>query len=565
MAGLLRRLAVAGGALGVFPLAAGSGWYALAATDRQRELTGEIAASLPVVASSGGRRLLAAAWRGAAISVDYKWSLNGMNSSEEPERYLEVLSSVHSRSAARLLDACLANGGLYIKMGQALVTMAHVLPKEYVETLRVLQNECPPRMTLAEVDAILAEDFNGRTKDDLFARFDPQPIAAASLAQVFRATTADEERKEVAVKVQYADLRGRFASDLATMETILRLIELMHPKFAFAWVLQDLKENLAMELDFEQEGRNAERCAGDLAAFPFVRVPEVYWPLTSKRVLTAEFEEGVKINDAEGLRDAGMDVADVDRKLLRAFGEQVFHTGFVHADPHPGNLLVRRRGGKTQLVVLDHGLYESLPPELQAPLCQLWLAVVEGDHAAMEIHCAQMGVNHDYRLFCMALTQRYIKPDPCRESEDALSKIIGDRGFKIFNRNEFSLLPDEEKRVLRSAVEDFHDRMFDVFSNVPSKLVLVMRNINTIRAVVREHNSGVNRYRELARVAATGAWAGLSGRGLAAEVRARWRRLKFECRLAIDIVRSRVLAAVLAMLQLLRLAPEDMTITAQML
>lgn len=206
----------------------------------------------------------------ALIAIDYL-ALN-----QQDAEYEAHIKAVHQKSADRLLETCLLNGGLYIKVGQGFAAINHILPIEYTRTLAKLQDQCLTT-SKSDVQKVFRKDF-GKLPEDIYDEFDYKPVAAASLAQVFKAKLHSGE--QVAVKVQYSDLQKRFISDVATIVFLQDIIEFIFKNYNFGWIMNDLRKNLVQELNFVQEGQNAERCAKDLRSLRYVHVPKIHWSHT---------------------------------------------------------------------------------------------------------------------------------------------------------------------------------------------------------------------------------------------------------------------------------------------
>ena len=304
------------------------------------------------------------AWLGLRTQ---RWIERNLAPRDMPARW----HAQHRRNAEELYAAAVELRGLILKAAQWLGARPDLLPRPSIEVLAQLQDRVPARPHT--VIRRVVERELGRPLGAVFASFAKAPVASASLAQVHEARLLDGRR--VAVKVQYPEVATLVRADLRSLRFVLGAVARVEREFDWAPLLDELGDAVPRELDFEQEGRAAERIACDLAARGDVRIPAVLWEWTTRRVLVMEYVEGIRIGDTEGLRAAGIEPRRVARTLLEVFAEQMLVHGFFHADPHPGNLRVEPNG---RLVLLDFGLTKELPPDFRAAVLELAGALLLG-------------------------------------------------------------------------------------------------------------------------------------------------------------------------------------------
>ncbi|MCA1618960.1 MAG: AarF/ABC1/UbiB kinase family protein [Acidobacteria bacterium] len=292
----------------------------------------------------------------------------GGEGSESKERQLE-------RQGVWLKENLIGLGPTFIKIGQALGTRADLLPLAYIKQLSLLQDQVPAfpnELAFARIESEL-----GRTVTEAYAEFDAEPVASASLGQVYRARLHTGE--EVAVKVQRPDLREKVGFDVAVLGRILRRLS-RYPTFTenadWGGMLREFRETIAEEMDYAREGRNADRFRENFREWRAVRVPRIHWTHTTPRVITMEFIRGTKVTDLEGLKARRISPVKVNRLLVRAYLKQLLEDGFFHADPHPGNLLVMDTG---HLAFFDFGMAGRITPQLQSRMIDSFFHVVGRD------------------------------------------------------------------------------------------------------------------------------------------------------------------------------------------
>ncbi|XP_025104932.1 uncharacterized aarF domain-containing protein kinase 1-like [Pomacea canaliculata] len=409
------------------------------------------------VSTVGAVRFGRAALAALSIAADYKWTLKGLDPNS-PD-YIITKSQIHHRSAICLQKMCAKNGGAFVKVGQHVGSLDYLLPKEYVQTMKIFHSEAP-QSDLKDIYKVIEEDF-GKKVNEIFASFDPKPLGAASLAQVHKAVLKDG--RVVAVKVQHPKVKAYSAIDIKTMELLVHGITWIFPGFQYAWLAEETKKNLPVELDFINEGHNCEQASIIFQHFDFFKVPKIYWELTSPRVLTMEYCEGGKVDNLKYMQEHGISVNEVSRKLGLLYSEMIFVQGYVHCDPHPGNILISQTPQGVQITLLDHGLYQKLDDDLRIHYSKMWLAMINADVEGMKRHAEALNVGHLFGLFACMLTARSWK---------ALQAGIG--------KHEFT---DIEGSEIQTKVSDYLLEISDILNRVPRQLLLIFKTNDVLRGI----------------------------------------------------------------------------------
>jgi len=353
----------------------------------------------------------------------------------------------HRRGAGRLLDAAEALGGTLIKAGQFASTRPDLLPTPYVEELFSLQDRVPPQ-PYAVIEEAVARELR-RPVPEIFSEFEREPIAAASIAQVHRARLADG--REVAVKVQYPGVAALIEADLAALEAIFRAVARLEPQIQLQPIADYLRWTLPLELDFRREAAAIEDLRSALSDRDDAVVPGVVDNLTTGRLLVMDLVKGVKITDKEALSRAGIEPREVAALLMDVYADQLFERGVLHADPHPGNILVQPG---PRLVLLDHGLTLALEPSFIVALERMVGAMRIGDLDSLTPALQNAGL-------------------PVDEDTDyvTLLRLVG------------VLLGDE---VGETDIGDFGMRLSASVGDVPPRLLLVGRAIGLLDGIGRQ-------------------------------------------------------------------------------
>jgi predicted unusual protein kinase regulating ubiquinone biosynthesis (AarF/ABC1/UbiB family) len=361
--------------------------------------------------------------------------------------------------ASQLREILTHLGPTYIKVGQALSTRPDLIRQDFLDELIKLQDQLPPFDN--ELAMQIIESQLKKSVEELYKEISPRPVAAASLGQVYKARLYSGE--EVAVKVQRPNLLPVITRDLYLLRWAASWIKPLLPLNLgdnLTIVVDEFGTKLFEEIDYQNEGRNAEKFAANFQDDPTVKVPSIYWRYSSHTVLTLEWIDGIKLTDLEGIKKAGLDRDKLIKAGVTSGMRQLLEFGFFHADPHPGNLFAMADG---RMAFIDFGMMDQLTQHTKETI------------AGSVVHL----INKDY----LSLTDDFVKLGFLTPDVDispiipALEKVLGNAmGESVGNFN------------FKTVTDEFSGLMFEYPFRIPAQFSLIIRSLVTQEGVALSLN-----------------------------------------------------------------------------
>ena len=360
----------------------------------------------------------------------------------------------HQQRAKNLTKTLGYLGPTFIKLAQVLSARADVLPRIYIQELSTLQDKVDPNPT-DEIKQVIRTELH-KPVEAIFDDFEDQPLAAASLGQVHRARYQGEI---VVVKVLRPGVPQLIQTDLKIVQMILKVLNAVISDSAllksFTTVFNEFQRVIFQEMDFELEARNVKIFQRNLASEEFVVIPKVYAELTTKKVIVLEYLEGVKINEIAQIEQMGVDIDLIIQRLAKIYIHQVLIDGFLHADPHPGNIFVDRQG---RIIILDFGMVIRIDESFKRHL----------------IKCAAAVVNHDLdgivnEMYALQLVEEGTNKAALRDLAELMLEI----------QEQGKLSAHKVQQIINTLMEAFYDFPF----TLPSELVYLARATSLIEGI----------------------------------------------------------------------------------
>lgn len=378
-------------------------------------------------------------------------------------------------------------GGVLIKVGQFLSARVDMLPAEVTEELSGLQDQVPeedfPRIRK------LAEEELGQTLEESFAEFEEAPLASASLGQVHRAILKPEDAlvvegsktiTKVVVKVQRPDIEAIIDVDLSAFRIVAGWLQRYKPirkRVDLPALMEEFSTIMGQEIDYLNEGKNAERFWEIYQSNPKIKVPRVIWVKTTQRVLVLEDVYAIKITNYREIKEAGVDLNEVAQRLFASYMEQIFEEEFFHADPHPGNLFVippkTTQNGEWQLAFVDFGMVGEVPSSAMDGLREMVIAVGTQDAGRIVQAYEKLG---------------FLLPG----ADLDLIEQAEAKAFERFWGKSMSELQNIDHKELMAFASEFRDLMYDMPFQVPQDLLLLGRTVAILSGMCTGLDPGFN-------------------------------------------------------------------------
>ncbi|MDB9537480.1 AarF/ABC1/UbiB kinase family protein [Dolichospermum planctonicum CS-1226] len=393
-------------------------------------------------------RLLSIIWSFAGFVFSLKW-----------DEWQEKIEENQGQRAIELRNLLTRLGPTFIKVGQALSTRPDLIRKDFLAELVKLQDQLPPFDNALAYQIIETE--LDRSIGEIFRDLSPQPVAAASLGQVYHGHLVSGE--EVAVKVQRPNLRPLLTKDLYLMRWVASWLAPWLPLnlgHDLTLIVDEFGTKLFEEIDYINEGRNAEKFAHNFRNDPQVKVPGIHWNYTSNHVLTLEWINGFKLTDTQNIQAVGLDPEAIIQIGVTTGLQQLLEHGFFHADPHPGNLFAMSDG---RMAYIDFGMMDQLEETTKESLVDALVHLVNKDYADLAADFVKLG-------FLTANTN--IAP-----IVPALEAVLGNAIGKNVNDFNFKTITDE-----------FSELMYEYPFRVPAKFALIIRSLVTQEGIALSLN-----------------------------------------------------------------------------
>ncbi|WP_197046746.1 ABC1 kinase family protein [Oceanobacillus salinisoli] len=359
-----------------------------------------------------------------------------------PKRiFVKNRQEVHKKTTGERIRLFLEDlGPTFVKIGQIASTRPDIIPEDIIHELEKLQSQASP-LSYEEVKVSVEEEF-GAPLEEIFLEFREVPLGSASIGQVHYGVLKSGE--QVAVKVQRPNIENIIKTDLEILQTLAVLAEIRlewAARYQVTAIIEEFSKSLLAELDYRVEGRNADKMAKQFEDKRHIRIPEVFWDYTTKKVLTMEYVEGTKLNDIEVLREEGYDLKVFSNRIANAIFHQILIEGFFHGDPHPGNISVLP--GEV-IVLMDFGMVGRLTSDMKDNFASLVIALMRQSTDGVVKAIMRMGLVPDevhmqrLRLDVEELREKYYD---IPFSEVSIGEAVKDL-FSVANQHQIRIPAD---------------------------------------------------------------------------------------------------------------------------